>query len=418
MNQYKISAILVIAVLCWACADSRPDIVIEGVSPMEIKSGETARLSIIGQNFISRVSRNLSDKEAFARNIEYKIWLIDSRTATDTRHPCRAVVIVSSTQLAAWVSSEMPIGEYRVLVQSPFGDEIWAPSSVMVVTALSTPATETDVVTTDNTYTETTDINTGQESPPSSDSEYTPVDTELPGINTDSDERPSTEPATNHSDTDTYTGECEALFPNSLACVDFESEESYTTIEEGGQLELNDQQFNTGAFAMTATTYQDQNIAAIEVEYSPVTTGSIYFRAYYYLTSWHTESIKLFGLRGDAAEEGGEVERVADIFVAESQQIAVYDHNTGNISASASGAVPIAQWFCLSGEMKIEYFGSVSVSVDEVPVLTAPYIDTTTLSGITASDMGIAWTGAGQGMTTLYFDDIVIDTKAVGCQTR
>ncbi len=160
---------------------------------------------------------------------------------------------------------------------------------------------------------------------------------------------------------------------------------------------------------MDVSTYGDHPQAVRSL--ASITSGEIYFRAYYYL-----ESARLVD--------------VTYMVVAEYQvpfnHVSLSTYTGGDSYAWVDGpdifihnpavGVPTDRWFCTQAHVHVDgESGSFTSWVDGTMDEMQTDVDTLPAAGFTALQVGATWTGGGQGAYRMWVDEVALDDAPIPC---
>jgi hypothetical protein len=215
--------------------------------------------------------------------------------------------------------------------------------------------------------------------------------------------------------------DCAENFSDALLCTGFETGIPYNTYINSGSVETATDTSHSGSASMHAAAYAQYGYAHARGEFTPLFSGTIYFRTWFFIPSGTlTGLVKLAAFEGwnpllpDEDSMGAELN--IDINVTVGGAVQIYNQTTGSRYMSEGGAVQEGEWFCLSGSMNVSAdAGAVVVSIDGNTVLTAENEPTLPLDGVSRMNVGIGWTDDGQNAAELYVDDLVVSLSEVSC---
>jgi hypothetical protein len=172
----------------------------------------------------------------------------------------------------------------------------------------------------------------------------------------------------------------------------------------------------TGVASLHAATTSINSIAIVTGIFSPITAGTVHFRAHYFIPEGTTVGLfKLAALDGPTDADGRD-ELNVDINVTGDRSVQVYSQVSRNSYLSTPNAIPEGEWFCLHGSISLsDTAGIVTVGVNGTTVVTTDPEDTLPPSGLGRADFGIGWTQQQQITTNVYVDNIVVDTSPIPC---
>lgn len=263
-----------------------------------------------------------------------------------------------------------------------------------------------------------TDTDTDMDSDTDSDGD-TDLDTDT-DTDTDADTDADTDGDTNtDTETDTGTGEasgleneCARAYADALVCEGFESGVGFATKVESGDLVVTDARAMSGRSSLYAYTTESETFAEIIPSFSPVTSGMLYYRAYYYIPQMRAKLIKVVGFKQGSVN-------IVDVNFTGDLQVDAYFHLSGNVRyKSDAGAVPEGQWFCLRASYDVsDQDGNVDIWIDDQRVVSTPGgLNTASDAGLDSLVIGIAWSEEATGINEVYVDNVVLSASPVACQ--
>lgn len=182
----------------------------------------------------------------------------------------------------------------------------------------------------------------------------------------------------------------------------------------GGTIQRSTEIVHTGEYSLVAT----QGIPGSEAEISELiplrSSGRLFVRAWIYVPDGAiTDWVKFFGFNGDSFEG-------MDVSGLSTEAVEVAFHTQLLEMVSLPAAFPSSEWFCLQVDTWVNDapFGSMSVSVNEKPVVDLDQVDTRPGTGITDVVFGIAATGAMQTGASIYYDDLAIGYQEIPCDVN
>ncbi len=205
------------------------------------------------------------------------------------------------------------------------------------------------------------------------------------------------------------------------ACRDDEScpriiSESFETkpkgrpvIENGAALSWSSSVSRSGR-ALCAEQGKTQSQAEYRVRVERLSDVSTYFRAWVHVpTGAITGRIKILGLNDNRGES-------TDVVLNPQGRIDVHLETTEERATSHPDAYPEGEWFCLEASTFIDdNAGWVRVEVDGQLVTEIEKTDTRPGKGISLVAYGMALTEEGQVGGRLYFDDVAMAYRPIGC---
>lgn len=219
------------------------------------------------------------------------------------------------------------------------------------------------------------------------------------------------------TETDTYQPECVALYSSALVCDGFEDGILLDTdMNAGGSLTVVSSPVYDGAASLHARAASTYCLAHVYGDFTPRNSGTLYFRAYYYLPSGSmTGLVKLAAFRGwNTSTEHAELN--VDFNVHQGGIVEIHSHTNGLDYQSGPGQVVENTWFCLRGSVLIsDTAGVATLGINGTTILTVESLDTRPPSGVSLADFGIGWTQDGTPPMNVFVDNIVVDTSPVPC---
>jgi hypothetical protein len=208
---------------------------------------------------------------------------------------------------------------------------------------------------------------------------------------------------------------------DALVCSGFERADvaadwSDTVIEEAGELERSTTRVHSGEGSLHATSRAMQSVAVVVARFSPVRSGTLYFRAYLYVPSGlptETMNVLFIGSRPDPDPDqnpfvGLDLNIVDGVLQSYSPQ-AEPKRQTGTAMITRD------RWFCLRAEIGIGSHAEVALFVDDGLALRATGVNSLADSGVSMMRAGVDWSSSQDAFFELYLDDVVLDTRRVTC---
>jgi len=165
-----------------------------------------------------------------------------------------------------------------------------------------------------------------------------------------------------------------------------------------------------GTYSLAVTSGLPGSEAEIGEEIVGLSSGALYFRAWFYIPEGViTDSLKLAAFNG--ATEAG-----VDVLARGDGTIEIGVPGAFHSLRSEYVAYPTEQWFCLQVDHHIDSVqGAVDVRVDKESVVSLRDVDTLPELSVSRIIYGIGISGSSQASATIYVDDVLASTEAVGC---
>jgi hypothetical protein len=206
--------------------------------------------------------------------------------------------------------------------------------------------------------------------------------------------------------------ECAETHAAALACQSFESNGNYMIEERNGSVTMVDTPAFEGTQAFSASTEMGDSWARGRVTIPELTSGSLFFRTYLWVPeSTVTDIAKIF------AFEPSPISPNVDIVLEDDDSIGAFFHGASTAIRSGPETLTNDTWLCLQGELIIsDTEGGVRLWLDGDPMIETDQIfDTLPDTGLETVFFGIHWTGPNEDATTVYFDNLVVDTGPIDC---
>ena len=198
---------------------------------------------------------------------------------------------------------------------------------------------------------------------------------------------------------------CDSL--DAIVCDGFEAGiDSWTQQISGGTLELVSDPVFRGASALRATTQAAGAEAFLQQDFAPITAGSIYTRAYFYLPSTLiTAGLVEITNTGDSSGTHFHysIDLDTSVFVINNQ------------SANVAAPIPRDTWFCAEWRIDIGAAGGGELFINEQSAATLTGLDTDLAGGYTRLELGIYNTAPANGAYELAIDEVAMDVVPIGC---
>lgn len=206
--------------------------------------------------------------------------------------------------------------------------------------------------------------------------------------------------------------------PSALVCSGFEQSDLSAwdeTIEVGdATIDVARDRAHSGRGALHAESLAAESVAVVAREFTPVTSGTLYFRAWLYIPAdVATNTINILFL-GDFATP--DPFRGLDFNL---EQGALQLYSPGNAPdrvTSTSGVIPRDEWFCLQIELDVAKQGAVRARVNGALQLEHQPIDTLKERGVHLLRAGVDWSSAQAERFELSMDELVLATSPLACE--
>jgi hypothetical protein len=162
-----------------------------------------------------------------------------------------------------------------------------------------------------------------------------------------------------------------------------------------------------GAAALQVDTPGSQQLAQAKVTFAPVTSGLLAARGWFFVPAQsdvlHFDLIDIKSSVGDLAVLG------------------YFDHLViyQNLGTPGVGpetvTVPLDRWMCIEVQIQVSDPGRIDLWLDDVLVSSITNIDALPSTGFTWMAVGLPWTDDGQTALRAFVDEVIIDTKPIGC---
>ncbi len=183
-------------------------------------------------------------------------------------------------------------------------------------------------------------------------------------------------------------------------------------IDAHGDVSVDTNTVNDGANAMRVAVDGTQISAGFEIDFTPISSGSLYYRAYYFVsTPPADQSVNVMELRD------GDWNNVLDINLDAWFAVGTYFFADEAANFSERGIIPVGEWFCLLARIDISSTtGGAEVWIDGVSVLsTGDAVNSLPDGGISIMRFGILYSYPESGDVELFVDDVVLSVAPVGC---
>jgi hypothetical protein len=205
---------------------------------------------------------------------------------------------------------------------------------------------------------------------------------------------------------------------SALWCSGFESsslrdEWSDIQIQQEGTVERTTARAHSGAGALRAVTRGPDSEAIVVAEFSPLRSGSVFFRAYVYVAAGlATETMNIFFIGSEPEStpfvglDFNLVDGAVQVFSPQSRP----PRSTGTVLIGRD------RWVCFRAQVVLaDQTGSVIVYLDDQRALEVNDIDTLPPDGIHRFRAGVDWSSDQTSTFEIFLDDIQVATSAVGC---
>ena len=200
---------------------------------------------------------------------------------------------------------------------------------------------------------------------------------------------------------------CDGYEDASLASWDY-------PIEENGAATHTTEQVYRGTGALRCETTSSSGTKAARYSVAAlrgVTSGDVWFRAYYYLPSSVVVdgSISLVALAESRSPYDGAHLRIRAGALDLEMEVA-------GVVGSGATSLPRDRWVCVELRMTVhDVSGVLEGYVEGALAVRAEPVDTRPARGITLAEVGIHDADPAQGPAVLFVDEVVVDTVRVGC---
>lgn len=199
---------------------------------------------------------------------------------------------------------------------------------------------------------------------------------------------------------------CDGYEDAALASWDWATETSGTAVRTTTGV-------HRGAGALRSQTTAGSGRASRSAVFPTVTSGDLWFRAWFFVPS----SVTISGI---SLLYVGENTPPYDGIALQTIAGGVYNTWVGPENRSfqvSATTIPRDRWFCLKGHLAIANAGGqLEVFIDETRVQNLTGIDTLVTSGFATAIAGIEWTSSSQSSAEVLTDEVVVDRVDVGCE--
>jgi hypothetical protein len=253
---------------------------------------------------------------------------------------------------------------------------------------------------------------------------YVPADRDAASA-ADAGQDPAPSEAGSESDADTdggpasHDGECQEMYPDALACSQFEDPNlgaGWDDLVETSSADLERSQdvTHTGEGALHASTSGPTSRAAVVQKFDPLYDGELYIRAYLYVPdALPTQTMNIFFVGDDRPSED---EDDGVDFNLETGAIQAFLANESPTRYTGTEPIPRNQWFCFRARVVLsDDAGSVDAYADDALMLHANGLDTVPDRGVRHFRAGIDWSSEQADYFEIYMDDLVFARREIPC---
>lgn len=210
---------------------------------------------------------------------------------------------------------------------------------------------------------------------------------------------------------------CDDLFRSALFCDGFESGSLSTWWElftDSGVAEVVADPVYRGSGALgSRTSVTGDRTASITRDFGTHSTGQIYARAYIYVPS----SVSVSGLSLLIIGEDADPWHHIGFEIAPDDRAKIW-FDEDQVQYFGSTPVPRDSWFCVQLRIDIANMnGEVECSIDGESVMTVGGRDTLPSAGYGLLNVGVAFAVPAQEPTTVFVDEVVLDTQPIPCDS-
>lgn len=165
-----------------------------------------------------------------------------------------------------------------------------------------------------------------------------------------------------------------------------------------------------GNAALLAETQTSQQTSHALVDFAAVTSGTLNVRGWFFVPSGH-QIVHFDLLDIKAVPSGGGL-----AILAYQDELVLYQNTvTPDGVAMQAIAFPVDRWLCIELQLQVADPGSATLLLDGAVVSSFTGIDMLPANGFSRLTVGIPWTDAGQTPARAFTDEVVLDTKPIGC---
>lgn len=151
------------------------------------------------------------------------------------------------------------------------------------------------------------------------------------------------------------------------------------------------------------TTVATGNRSYVQTGWTGITSGDIYYRAWFYVPSTFTATnFALFVSSESASPYNG-----FGVHLRESNLLTFYAGETGT-NVYTTIPVPRDAWWCLQAHVRVSSSGSIDIAIDGVEAAARSGFDTQPARGYEGVGVGVAWTAGTQALPTIYVDEVAV----------
>jgi hypothetical protein len=163
-----------------------------------------------------------------------------------------------------------------------------------------------------------------------------------------------------------------------------------------------------GSGAMLATSDDSHQPANVRTQFSPLPSGSIHARGWFYFPSGYAlEKFEVLSLNGTNDNV---------TVLVDQGELRVFSAASPGTTITTGTSTPRDRWICLEVHVGISgTAGSVTLDLDGMSIGTETGINTLPGGGYGELVTGLNFVFATQPPATLYVDDVVVGTQPIGC---
>lgn len=201
-----------------------------------------------------------------------------------------------------------------------------------------------------------------------------------------------------------------------LFCSEFERalESEWEVASTGSAtLERSTTRSHRGGGALRAASDGASSYAVVSADFAPLRSGVLFVRSYVYVEAGLDSEIMNILFVGDRAR----TEPFAGVDVnLDDGVLQLFSPRATPTRQAGTLAIPRGRWFCLRLQLAIDDVeGSLELFVDDQLVLSSGRFDTLPAAGVNVLRAGIDWSSQQTSRFEIYFDDLVVDTRALDC---
>jgi hypothetical protein len=167
---------------------------------------------------------------------------------------------------------------------------------------------------------------------------------------------------------------------------------------------------HVGTAALKVETEMSKDTAlAVQQAFGSITSGELHVRAWFRVPSgfaaFHMDLLAL-----SSTGEGGIV------VLGYRDRLAVYQSTDASAPRSVEGPpLPRDRWICVELRVEVTDPGDLELWIDGSLVASLSQIDVHPSSGYSSIAVGLPWTDEGQPASRVLVDEVIVDTKPIGC---